>query len=305
MLLNDTPDNLIKKIYEILQESNHTNNTELLETADSYLKQLKKAIKVQKIIEEEDVCLQVVKLLSIPQYEQRSDEWFKQRENKLTSSDVDSVLGNNKYSSYDEVLFKKCGIRKPFVGNEATRHGQKYEDEAIELYCKKYNKKTFNFGLLPHPKIDFLAGSPDDITYDGIVIEVKCPLRRKIVLGEIPIHYQAQIRMNMEICSLKKGVFIEYKPAIMCDDGKCILNIVHFERDPLWIQNVYPTLEKFWNEVLHYRKIGIKHHPEYERFYKLANPSPKLKDIKRSCSINTSGFIYSSEESDSEPETNK
>ena len=114
------------------------------------------------------------------------------------------TLGNNKYSSYDEVLFKKCGIRKPFVGNEATRHGQKYEDEAIELYCKKYNKKTFNFGLLPHPKIDFLAGSPDDITYDGIVIEVKCPLRRKIVLGEIPIHYQAQIRMNMEICSLKK-----------------------------------------------------------------------------------------------------
>ena len=78
-------------------------------------------------------------LKSIPMHEQRSDAWFKQRENKLTSSDAGTVLGLNPYQKPKEVLFKKCGHDpKPFVGNIATRHGQKYEDEAIEKYCKLF-----------------------------------------------------------------------------------------------------------------------------------------------------------------------
>ena len=112
----------------------------------------------------EDIHPRVRELLEIPQFEQRSDEWFAQRKTRLTSSDVDTVLGQNKYAKSDEVLFKKCGVAKPFTGNEATRHGQKYEDEAIEIYCKLYNKQTKSFGLLPHPTISWLGGSPDDIT---------------------------------------------------------------------------------------------------------------------------------------------
>lgn len=218
---------------------------------------------------------QVKKLMLLPQYEQRSKEWFEQRRNKLTSSDIDSVLGTNKYSSYDEVLFKKCGISKPFTGNNATRHGQKYEDEAIELFCKRYNKKVFSFGMLPHPTIDFIGGSPDDITSDGIVIEVKCPLTRKIVLGKIPEHYKSQIYMNMEICQLDRAVFIEYKPECITGNGKSEFNVVELRRDPKWIEQVYPYLEKFWNDVIYYRTNGIENHPKYEYYYKLANPEPK------------------------------
>ena len=50
----------------------------------------------------------IQKLLKIPQFEQRSPEWFAQRENKLTSSDAANVLGTNPYSTYNELLFKKC-----------------------------------------------------------------------------------------------------------------------------------------------------------------------------------------------------
>lgn len=212
---------------------------------------------------EEPICPQVQYLMSLPKHEQRSPEWFEERKNKLTSSDVDSVLGTNKYSNSDEVLFKKCGIAVPFVGNEATRHGQKYEDEAIEHYCKLYNKRNYSFGLIPHPTISWLGGSPDDITHDGIVIEVKCPLRRKIKMGEIPAHYINQIRMNMEICNLDRGVFIEYRPSFMNKDNQPILNIVHIERDPEWFPSIYPVLELFWKRVEHYRKEGIESHPDY------------------------------------------
>lgn len=210
---------------------------------------------------------QVLKLLEIPQYEQRSKEWFDQRSNKLTSSDVDAVLGNNKYSSYNDVLFSKCGMSKPFNGNEATRHGQKYESEAIRLYCERYNKKTKSFGLLPHPTVNWLGGSPDDITHDGIVIEVKCPLRRKIVHGEIPIQYISQVKMNMEITDLDKAVFIEYKPAT--DQDPLVFNVVELDRDPVWFESVFPTLDKFWKDVVHYRNNGIVHHYDYLYYHNL------------------------------------
>jgi putative phage-type endonuclease len=215
---------------------------------------------------------QVQKLLNLPQYEQRSPEWFEQRKNKLTSSDVDTVLGNNKYAKPLEVLFKKCGISKPFTGNEATRHGQKYEDEAIKHYCELYNKKTHSFGLLPHPEIEWLGGSPDDITEDGIVIEVKCPLRRKIVMGEIPKHYIGQIKMNMEICNLDKAVFIEYRPKHMNENNEILLNVVELDRDPEWFKSVFPILESFWNEVLHYRTVGIENHKDYLYYNNLSTP---------------------------------
>ena len=152
---------------------------------------------------------QVVKLYNLPQYEQRSPEWFAARKDRLTSSDLDTVLGSNKYQKPIDVLFKKCGMAMPFNGNKFTRHGQKYEDEAIDHYCKMFDKETLSFGLLPHPSIEFLGGSPDDITTDGIVIEVKCPLARKIVTGEIPEHYISQIKTLVLFTYILKKTIIE------------------------------------------------------------------------------------------------
>lgn len=235
---------------------------------------------------------QVFKLTQIPQYPQRSPEWFSQRYTKLTSSDVDTVLGLNKYQKPIDVLFKKCGIAEEFNGNEATRHGQQYESEAISHYCRLYDKQTLSFGLLPHPEIQWLGGSPDDITLDGIVIEVKCPLYRKICLGKIPEHYISQVRMNMEITGLDKAVFIEYVPSCITSDGNYILNIVHLDRDPEWFPSVYPILQEFWNQVIHYREHGIETHPMYSR---VVEKHRKKKEI----TIHRNKFVV---ESDSDTE---
>lgn len=293
-MINETIENRIRQIKYKVDTAVNEKDIEKINKELSYLIQSKE---IERILKTETVHDQVKRLLSIPQYEQRSPEWFEQRKGKLTSSDVDSVLGNSRYSCFDEVLFKKCGISKPFTGNQATLHGQKYEDEAIDLYCEKYGKKRFSFGLMPHPTIDFLAGSPDDITYDGIVIEVKCPLIRKIVLGEIPAHYKAQILMNMEICDLDKGVFIEYKPAHMTEDGKCIFNVVNIDRDREWFKRIFPTLESFWIAVQRYQEIGIKNHPRYEYYLKKTQPKKKYMMKKHIPSIE---LEFSSDEDDDE-----
>ena len=218
----------------------------------------------------------IEKLLKLPQHEQRSPEWFAQRQDKLTSSDAATALGINKYSKPYELLFKKCGYDpKPFVGNVATLHGQKYEDPAIELYCKIMGKKNYNFGLICYkdvhteleghnPEYDFLAGSPDGIVEslsneqeEPILIEVKCPYRRQIIDGYIPECYFPQVQLNLFICNLSTADFIEYCPRT----NK--LNIVRIIKDMNWIETNVLTLIQFWKSVVYYREQGIETNEEY------------------------------------------
>ncbi len=220
----------------------------------------------------------IEKLLKLPQHEQRSEEWFAQRHTKLTSSDAATALNINPYSKPYELLFKKCGYDiKPFVGNIATLHGQRYEDTAIELYCRITGRVNYNFGLICYTDVnkelenynteyDFLAGSPDGIVesiYDPneepILLEVKCPYRRKIKDGHIPEYYYPQVQLNLFICDLNIADFIEYCPKT----NK--LNIVSIAKDLNWINNNIITLINFWKNVIHYREIGLDEHPEYKR----------------------------------------
>lgn len=240
---------------------------------------------------------------NIPYHEQRSEGWFAERKNRLTASDIDTVLGRSKYNDPIDVLFKKCGIAPEFKGNEATRHGQKFEDDAIALYCHLYNKKNYSFGLLPHPNCHFIAGSPDDICIcheseenptKGIVIEVKCPLTRKIVHGEIPHHYQSQVFINMEVCDLNDAVFIEYKPSARAmepettfkdvhdpNSGEYELNVVHVKRDPEWFPAILPKLKAIWDEIEHYRKVGIHTHPDYDYMVRKTRKPNSLSLIRK------------------------
>jgi putative phage-type endonuclease len=205
----------------------------------------------------------VQKLLEIPQYEQRSPEWFAQRNGAITASDLPTVLGENQYKTPWTLLLDKCDANpKPFIGNEATRWGSFYEDVAIEKYSEICNKKVLSFGLLIHPEYSWIGGSPDGITEDGILLEVKCPLRRKIVMGEVPHHYLSQVLLNLEICDLEIANFIEFVPGNA--DTNFQINIVEIKRDREWFKNNFGKIKEFWDSVLLYRSIGIDKHPKWK-----------------------------------------
>lgn len=225
-------------------------------------------------------------LTNIPQHVQKSPEWFKQREGKLTSSDAGTALGLNPYSKPVELLFKKCGAGEGFVGNVATLHGQKYEDEAIEQYCKAMGKVNHEFGCISfdevvrdndnHSKqvypngVYWLAGSTDGIAEDVrdkedlIVLEVKCPYKRKIIYGKCPEYYYPQVQLNMAILNIEKADFIEYRPPMYNDPME--LNIVRINRDRNWFDVNVPIMEKLWKDVEYWRTQDIKTHPEYYNF---------------------------------------
>jgi putative phage-type endonuclease len=218
-------------------------------------------------------------LNSIPQYPQRSTEWFEQRKTKLTSSDVATVLGLNPNKEAIEVLFDKCGLGKEFVSNDAIEHGQKYEDEAIEKYCYLMGKKSHSYGMFKYtdlnskrsvsdPALDFLGGSPDGVAEDineleePILLEVKCPLRRKIEHGEIPVYYYPQLQLNMLIMNLNVSDYIEYVPGSRFRNEE--LNIVRVYKNDEWLNKHIPKLIEFWASVIHWREKGAINHPLYK-----------------------------------------
>ena len=123
--------------------------------------------------------LTMEQLLNFKTPEQRSPEWFAMRSNYLTSSDLGTVLGLNKYKTAEELFNEKTGVvKKEFIDNEAIKHGVKYKAEAIDLYCTVLNRKSYEIGLVPfntfrtQEDIDsmmdcsFLAGSVDGVTVD-------------------------------------------------------------------------------------------------------------------------------------------
>lgn len=229
---------------------------------------------------------QVLKLLSLPPGPpQKSEEWLENRKDKLTSSDISAPLGKNIYKSYYQLLVDKCK-GSTFTGNIHTRWGEKYEDEAIEVFSKEYDKKVELFNLIEHPTIPWLGGSPDGITRDGILLEVKCPHKRKIVPGKIPDYYLPQVLMNMEICELDKAAFIEYRPPELTH-GEYEMNVVWVDRNKDWFDENYPILENFWKDVLYYRKYGIETHPKWQKNKKRSDEKKKQQEQAKSFFVNT------------------
>lgn len=140
---------------------------------------------------------------------QRSQEWFEIRKGMCTASDIAPIIGEGKYKSRNDIIKKKCGKGKPFTGNAATRHGQRYEDVAIGIYeSRRGFIKVHEFGLLPHPTVSCLGASPDGITEAGVMVEIKCPPRRKIN-GKPPHGYWCQMQTQMEVCNLMVCDFFE------------------------------------------------------------------------------------------------
>jgi putative phage-type endonuclease len=170
-------------------------------------------------------------LLEKPQPVQRTQEWFEARKHRITASNVATLLlrdektckkyvelyglgdyfdfdnkSCNPYSNKQQFIIDK--IKQTFTGSPATYWGQKYEPIATQIYEKKFNTKVIEFGLLTHDTIPWIAASPDGITEDGTMLEIKCPYRRKIT-GVPTLYYYQQVQIQLEVADLEKCDFFE------------------------------------------------------------------------------------------------
>lgn len=180
---------------------------------------------------------------------QHTKLWFTTRTRLITCSDIASVIGENPYSSRNKVFNKKTGQSRPFRGNSATRRGTELEPIAICAYQAKFGKTVWpeDIGLCLHPTEHLIGGSPDGITMDGILLEIKCPLSRKIIPGYIPFHYIAQVQVLLEIFDLETAHFVQFRPESLYAREICDLTVV--KRDRGYFARVLPILQKFMRDI--------------------------------------------------------
>jgi putative phage-type endonuclease len=182
-------------------------------------------------------------------HEQRSQEWLDLRYNMLTASDVASVIGVNSFESPEDVMYKKCGFRRPMRDTTAVDHGTFYETEARDIYASRFGEVVYEIGLVPHPIHRWLGGSPDGITESGKLIEIKCPLSRKIT-ETVPVYYVPQVQLLMEILDLDECDFIQYDPRTTPPTFVC----TNLKRDRAWFDEQLPIMDVFWKIVSERRK---------------------------------------------------
>jgi len=180
----------------------------------------------------------VKQLKSIIYPAQRTLQWYNQRKAMITASDGGTVLDMNEHEEQYKFIIKKI-TNLPFKGNKFCYHGKKYEKIALMIYENKLNVKVADFGLVQHIKYPFIGASPDGIVdlykldgksktkYVGRMIEIKCPLSRKIkTKGKniCPLYYWVQVQLQLETCDLDE-----------CDFWQCSIseyeNKEEFEKD--------------------------------------------------------------------------
>jgi putative phage-type endonuclease len=156
-------------------------------------------------------------LNSVPQPEQRTEEWFKIRHNYLTASNVWKAFSTE--SSRNQLIYSKCvpidTSKYDRVNIESPMHwGQKYEDVSIEWYEREYKTTVSQFGCIPHSEVEFLAASPDGINTVkssdryGRMVEVKNIVNRDIT-GIPKTEYWIQMQLQLEVCNLEECDFVE------------------------------------------------------------------------------------------------
>lgn len=199
-----------------------------------------------------DVHPKVKELLSRTYHDQRSEAWLQLREGMLTASDIATALGVNRYETPEKLLMKKV-LKLKWAGNAATQHGTLLEPIARDLYDARYGKKSHEIGLVQHPVHKWLGGSPDGVTEDGMLIEIKCPLTRKIE-SKVPVHYMPQIQLLLEILDLEECDFIQYRPE---GEKPEEFNVVRVKRSREWFAESLPVLEAFWERVQAAKRNGL------------------------------------------------
>lgn len=155
------------------------------------------------------------RIAKLEQIEQRTEKWLEARKTIATGTAVANFLGIcGKYAYREEVdnrinPEKGAEKAKSFENVLAVNWGVRYEPITKMVYEHLFNKHVNDIGLVINPRYKFIGASTDGVTDDGINIEFKSPVTRK--LGALPIHYWVQTQIQMQTLDLYLTHFFECK----------------------------------------------------------------------------------------------
>jgi hypothetical protein len=160
-------------------------------------------------------------LLNRKQQGQRTKEWYEEAATMLTASEFDDIFGSP--LGRGRLVMKKAhpapiGPRRVACKTSAMTAldwGMRFEPVAKQVLEREWGAVIGECGRLYHPTMARLAASPDgfiidadDKTHVGRLLEIKCPISRKIG-GDIPHKYWVQMQIQMEVTGIAECDYVE------------------------------------------------------------------------------------------------
>jgi putative phage-type endonuclease len=228
IIINDILDIFEIQLYQIY-EINHETKEDFKEELNLIIKHAFKTFHrhvvpirsfkrtfIRKLPNIEIISKKIAYLKSKPQPEQKTEEWYKFRNNTLTASNIWKAFGSP--AVINQLIYEKCNpsTSGKFSNSiDSPMHwGNKYEPLSVMVYENKYSTEIGEFGCILHDNYDFIAASPDGINIKesskryGRMLEIKNIVNREI--NGIPkLEYWIQMQIQMEVCDLNECDFLE------------------------------------------------------------------------------------------------
>lgn len=192
--------------------------------------------------------------------EQRTQEWHDQRKLRITGSRVGAILGLSPWQTRDDVLRAMVreyhGAESEFKGNPATDHGNANEQRAVLAFMRETGLNVEKCGFFPYG--DRMGASPDGLTNDGGVLEIKVPFGLRNggefkPLADQP-HYAAQVQMEMLSAGRKHAYFAQYiapkGDPLSPDYVREQINVARVELDETWLDRNLDAISHFYDLLL-------------------------------------------------------
>jgi putative phage-type endonuclease len=178
--------------------------------------------------------------------EQRSSEWYKIREGKITASNVSNILGKitlkSTQNAIDNMAREKAiesvhgMIESDYVSFDMQR-GIDQEPEAFRCLQRLLADdfiELYKIGFAEYS--EHSGASPDGLSSDGANVEIKCPNSKNFfkhtLTKEINIQHYAQMQKQMLCTKTKKTYYFNYCVHL----GKEFWDLRTVERDEDMIQ---------------------------------------------------------------------
>jgi hypothetical protein len=177
---------------------------------------------------------QTFKLMQRPQTAQRTTDWYKEFQSRLTASEIFKLFGPPRERAI--LVMQKAGklemgarsntlvVLKERLG--PLDWGICFEPVIKLILEKEWGAMIHECGRFVHPADPRLAASPDGLLLKvkakpqmaGHLLEIKCPKSRKIGL-KIPMEYYYQMQLQMEVTGVRACEYVEARFEL-CDTGQ-------------------------------------------------------------------------------------
>lgn len=133
------------------------------------------------------------------------DTWLAARAHGIGASEVAALLGEDPYTTREELIALKRGEVEGFAGNRATRMGHHLEPWILQEYAEEHGVVAVRWAWMLRSTITpHLYATPDGCEEDGLVLlQVKSTSQNwkttKKYGGSPPLHVQIQVQAELAV----------------------------------------------------------------------------------------------------------